>query len=83
MVYDGGPALGQLGSAVILGHVDSTLGPGKLFNFKLLEAGDLIHVTVAGGVVTTFVVNRVAEYAKSHFLICWCTDHTALSPCSS
>ena len=65
--YDGGPAPGQMGSAVILGHVDSYLGPGKFFNLKLLKAGDLIHVTAADGVVVTFSVNRVVEYSKDSF----------------
>ncbi len=65
--YDGGPAPGQLGSAVVLGHVDSTTGPGEFFDLKLLKAGDLIHVTSASGVMATFVIDPVVEYAKRAF----------------
>ena len=62
-----GSTSGQLGSAVVLGRVDSTVSLGKFFNFTLLRAGDFIHVTSVSGVVTTFVVNRGVEYARRTF----------------
>jgi sortase (surface protein transpeptidase) len=65
--YIDGPAPGQEGSAVILGHVDSYQGVGVFFNLKSLTAGDQIEVVSADGVTTRFVVSKVVEYSKSAF----------------
>jgi hypothetical protein len=62
-----GPAPGQAGSAVILGHVDSYQGPAVFFNLRTLVDGDQVNVTLADGVVTHFVVDSVAMYAKTEF----------------
>jgi len=58
---------GQIGSAVILGHVDSYLGPGIFFELKTLKAKDMIIVTLADGTVTRFRVNKVVQFAKTDF----------------
>jgi hypothetical protein len=65
--YRFGPAPGQLGSAVILGHVDSYLGPAVFFRLRTLQPGDRVNVTLADGVITHFVVREVAEYLKADF----------------
>jgi sortase (surface protein transpeptidase) len=65
--YRDGPTPGQVGSAVILGHVDSYLGPGTFFSLKELKAGDPITVDLANGAVTHFVVTKVVQYAKTSF----------------
>ena len=65
--YDQGVTPGMLGSAVILGHVDSYLGPGTLFDLKNLKAGDTIATTLADGTVTHFVVVAVVQYSKTAF----------------
>lgn len=65
--YVHGPPPGQVGSAVILGHVDSYLGPGVFFDLKSLTAGETIVVTEANGTMLHFRVNRVVQYAKSNF----------------
>ncbi|HEY1825434.1 MAG TPA: sortase, partial [Acidimicrobiales bacterium] len=65
--YDRGVTPGQIGSAVILGHVDSYLGPGVFFELKTLKANDLISVVLADGAVTRFRVTRVVQYAKTNF----------------
>ncbi|MDE3008658.1 MAG: class F sortase [Acidobacteriota bacterium] len=62
-----GPTPGQLGSAVLLGHVDSLTGPGVFFRLKELMPGDLVRVKLADGVVTRFVVERVVQYTKTSF----------------
>ncbi len=62
-----GPTPGQIGSAVILGHVDSYQGPGVFFNLRTLTAGDQLDVELADGTVTQFTVNAVEEYAKAQF----------------
>jgi hypothetical protein len=65
--YVDGPAPGQMGSAVILGHVDSHKGPGVFFALKTLKPGSAITVTLRDGVVTHFVVTRVVQYSKTSF----------------
>jgi hypothetical protein len=62
-----GPTPGQIGSAVILGHVDSTAGPGVFFNLRTLAAGDVVDVGLSDGVTARFTVNAVAQYSKLSF----------------
>ncbi len=62
-----GPTPGQIGSSVILGHVDSYLGPGVFFQLPRLTAGDAVDVGLADGVTAQFSVDQVAEYAKTAF----------------
>lgn len=65
--YRLGPSPGQVGSAVILGHVDSYQGPAVFFNLRSLTAGDPVDVTLADGMVAHFVVTSVAMYPKDQF----------------
>jgi hypothetical protein len=65
--FDRGVTPGQVGSAVILGHVDSYLGPGIFFELKTLKADDLITVILADGTVTRFRVTKVLQFAKTSF----------------
>ncbi len=65
--YRLGPSPGQVGSAVILGHVDSHQGPGVFYKLRLLVAGNNVEVTLADGVVADFMVTSVAIYPKDQF----------------
>ena len=65
--YIDGAAPGQMGSAVILGHVDSYLGPGVFFQLKTLQPGDRINLVLADGALTSFAVTKVVEYSKTTF----------------
>jgi len=65
--YAYGPAPGQRGDAVILGHVDSLTGISVFFYLKDLRAGDRIYVTLADGTVATFAVDGVQKVAKTAF----------------
>jgi sortase (surface protein transpeptidase) len=62
-----GPAPGQTGSAVILGHVDDKKGPAVFFKVNTLKAGDRVDVSLSNGVVAHFVVQTVETYSKSGF----------------
>jgi hypothetical protein len=62
-----GPSPGQIGSAVILGHVDSYQGPAVFFKLRALVAGDLINVKLADSSTAQFKVTSVAMYLKSNF----------------
>lgn len=66
--YKDSPTPGELGPAVILGHVDSAkAGPGVFYELRALRPGDDISVTRADGSVVAFRVDRVAEYPKQAF----------------
>lgn len=65
--YRYGVTPGQIGSAVILGHVDSYLGPGVFFNLKSVKAGATLDLTLADGVRARFVVTEVVQYLKTSF----------------
>ncbi len=62
-----GPAPGQDGSAVILGHVDSYQGPAVFFRLATLKPGDQIEVTRADKTVAHFAVTSMATYPKNEF----------------
>jgi sortase family protein len=64
--YAEGTAPGDVGPAVIAGHVDSKAGPAIFYRLRELTAGDKIEV-VRGGVVLKFVVTRTAWYPKKNF----------------
>jgi sortase (surface protein transpeptidase) len=65
--YKLGPSPGQLGSSVILGHVDSYQGPAVFFQLRTLRPGEYVDVTLADGVVAHFLVRQVAMYPKANF----------------
>jgi sortase (surface protein transpeptidase) len=80
--YKGSPTPGQLGPAVLLGHVDSSqFGPGVFFKLGALRPGDMLTVTRADHTAAVFRIDRVVSYAKDHFPtleVYGNTDHSAL-----
>ena len=62
-----GPAPGERGPAVILGHVDSRTGPAVFYHLRELQRGDAILVKHAQGRVTKFLVDRVEQFDKNRF----------------
>jgi hypothetical protein len=64
--YMDGSAPGDIGPAVIAGHVDSKAGPAVFYRLRELTAGDKIEV-VRGGIVLRFTVTRTAWYPKNKF----------------
>lgn len=64
--YDLGPRPGDLGNAVIDGHLDHPGGPGVFWNLGRLRAGDKILVQTYDGQWKTFVVTFTAEYPYDH-----------------
>ncbi len=65
--YALGPRPGDPGSAVILGHVDSTRGPAVFFRLRELRPGDEVRVKRADGSVLRFVVERTEQFDKQKF----------------
>ena len=58
---------GQIGTAVIEGHVDSEVGPAVFFRLGALRPGDHIDVALADGMTAVFRVTGVREYTKIDF----------------
>lgn len=65
--YTGSPRPGAIGSAIIVGHVDSYRGTGIFFRLKTLRRGDKIYVRRADGTLVEFRVTSVQTYLKNHF----------------
>ena len=62
--FTGGPQPGQLGPAVIAGHVDSHTGPAVFYRLRDLRPGDEIRVVRADHRVLGFRVESLASYPK-------------------
>jgi sortase (surface protein transpeptidase) len=62
--FTGGPQPGQLGPAVIAGHVDSQTGPAVFYRLRDLRPGDEIRVVRADRRVVRFRVDSLASYPK-------------------
>jgi hypothetical protein len=65
--YADGPAPGDLGPAVLAGHLDSPTGPGVFAGLDALAPGDRIAIRRADGTTVQFAVNDVQTYAKRAF----------------
>lgn len=66
--YDGSPRPGEVGPAVIEGHVSSsTRGPSVFFDLSRLQVGDTVEVTRQDGTVATFEVYDLQQFPKDSF----------------
>ncbi len=65
--YRLGPAPGDTGPAVILGHLDSVSGPAVFARLASVRSGDQVIVARADGTQVMFHVDRVATFAVSSF----------------
>jgi len=64
--FTGAPTPGQLGPAIIAGHVDMN-GPGVFYNLHNLKPGDRVTITRKDGSKPVFRVTRVAQFPKNQF----------------
>ncbi|MDX6318785.1 MAG: hypothetical protein QOD35_2185 [Nocardioidaceae bacterium] len=65
--YDLGPTPGELGPAVIAGHVTWNLVPAVFFRLGDLHPGDRLRVVRRDGVTATFEVRAVRRFPKVRF----------------
>jgi LPXTG-site transpeptidase (sortase) family protein len=65
--YTKAPTPGEVGPAVILGHVDGNKQPGIFYHLKDLAEGDEILVSRTDGTTARFVVGKVAQVSKKDF----------------
>lgn len=65
--YSLGPAPGEAGSAVLLGHVDSTSGPAVFSRLKSIRIGAEVDVVRVDGSMARFDVVSIATYPNERF----------------
>jgi LPXTG-site transpeptidase (sortase) family protein len=65
--YTDGVLPGDIGPAVIDGHVDSRTAPGVFLHLSEVKQGDLILVTLSNGAVKKFIVDSTTEAPKNAF----------------
>jgi hypothetical protein len=66
--YRLGPSPGEIGNAVIVGHVDSyKTGPAVFYELGALRPGDTISVTLRDNAIARFTVDQVESYPKASF----------------
>lgn len=65
--YKFGPTPGELGPAVVLGHVDSYTGPAVFFSLGQLQAGDEIFIDRTDGSTATFIVTELERPEQNEF----------------
>ncbi len=65
--FEPGPRPGELGPAVVMGHVDSRKnGPGVFYRLRDIEIGDVATIETTSGPVR-FVVRSVEQFPKDEF----------------
>jgi hypothetical protein len=65
--YSYGPTPGEIGPAVVLGHVDGNRQKGIFYRLKELTPGDRISVSRKDGSTAVFVVRKVDQVDKDAF----------------
>ena len=65
--YTGSPRPGAVGSAIIVGHIDSETGPGVFYRLSELRGGDDVFVRRADGTTAEFRVTSIQTYLKDQF----------------
>jgi len=79
--YRLGPSPGQVGPAVIVGHVDTKNSQAVFFRLSLMHPGAKVVITLADGHTVTFTVDSLGTYLKAKFptkLVYGHTDYPAL-----
>jgi sortase family protein len=65
--YNQGPTPGEIGPAVLVGHIDSKSGPAVFFEVGTLRPGATVEVRRADQSTAIFTVDSVERFTKSDF----------------
>lgn len=65
--YKYAPTPGEIGPAIIAGHVDNYRGAAVFYRLKELNPGDVIEVSRADGSTVKFKVDSVKQFSQSNF----------------
>ena len=71
--YTGAPTPGEMGPAIIAGHVRWGEQPGVFERLGDVRTDDEITVTRRNFSTAVFRVTRVEQFAKTYFRPTWCT----------
>jgi sortase (surface protein transpeptidase) len=74
-----GPEPGEVGAAIVVGHVDSHNGPGVFYRLRALQRGDRIGITLVTGRKLRFIVTSSRDVSKQHFPTALVYRHTRRS----
>lgn len=66
-VFTAGPVPGEVGPAIIAGHVDSRAGPGVFYRLEEMRPDAVITVSLSDGAQVDFRVVEVSHYPKAAF----------------
>jgi hypothetical protein len=58
---------GQIGAAIVVGHLDSVYGPAIFQNLSKIKPGDKIFITRADGSIVTYEVDSMAKFSQDNF----------------
>ena len=79
--FTGAPTPGEIGPAIIAGHVDWNGQAGVFYELRKVNPGDEVEVGRSDGRLAVFRVTRVARFAKADFpteLVYGNLDHAGL-----
>ncbi|MFJ9587681.1 class F sortase [Streptomyces acidicola] len=65
--YEGGPAPGQYGTVILVGHRDTRTGPAVFAALHEIQTGRVVKVRRADGRTAVYTVDAVRTYEKAHF----------------
>ncbi|MFC1415000.1 class F sortase [Streptacidiphilus sp. N1-12] len=65
--YQGGPAPGAAGNAIMDGHVDTEQGPAVFYNLGSLHKGNTVEVDRKDGTAALFSIDAIEVYEKNAF----------------
>ncbi|MFF7250918.1 class F sortase [Embleya sp. NPDC008237] len=65
--YEDGVTPGARGNAIVLGHVDTMMGPAVFWGLGSLKPGDTVEIARADGSVARFAVDSVESFPKDAF----------------
>ncbi|WP_020662586.1 class F sortase [Amycolatopsis benzoatilytica] len=65
--YQNGPTPGEIGPAVVLGHVDGNKHKGIFYRLKEMRPGDEVRIARRDGTTAQFVVTKVDQVPKDTF----------------
>jgi sortase (surface protein transpeptidase) len=65
--YARGPSPGETGPSIILGHLDSNVGPAVFWRLSSLHQGDTVQVQREDGSRAVFSVQRLASFSVDSF----------------
>jgi sortase (surface protein transpeptidase) len=65
--YPASPAPGDVGPAIIAGHLDTYTGPAIFWRLSQVQVGDTILISRADGTTITFDVYRIQAVSQQNF----------------